>query len=168
LIQQRAASGSLRVSEDGDEDDEKNDADAKAFLALLVNVWPAAADRLSPQAISKAVAEEDEEEEEDYGRRRKEISKLPPGSRRLENHSLYLFAPENRFRLWCHGFVTHTYFDMGVVVLIVLSTVLLALQNPHRPFEGTFAKVLDISDLVFTCLFMSESLLKASTALFFV
>ena len=54
----------------------------------------------------------------------------------------------------------------AVVVLILLSCALLAIQNPHRPIGSPdVVRALEIVDLVFTGLFILEAVLKVGPVL---
>lgn len=87
---------------------------------------------------------------------------IPAGLSQRSSYSLFIFAEESGFRMVCHKTVTHRGFDMAVVVLIVLSSVLLTVQNPWRPVEGTFGKLLNALDYCFTGLFCIEAAMKVT------
>lgn len=44
--------------------------------------------------------------------------------------SLYLFGPQNRFRLFIFNLVKNTYFDYFIILMIFFNAILLAVSNP--------------------------------------
>nr|XP_047135702.1 voltage-dependent R-type calcium channel subunit alpha-1E isoform X2 [Hydra vulgaris] len=58
---------------------------------------------------------------------RKRINMQPP----VQNvRSLFIFSPTNRFRVLCHKIVYSRYFDPFMVIMIVLSSLVLCIQDP--------------------------------------
>ena len=81
---------------------------------------------------------------------------LPPI---LPHSSLFLFAHTNRFRLLIHRLVNASPFDYFVIVVICLSSIALAAEDPVN--EGSFRnRILQHFDYVFTAVFTLEMLLK--------
>ncbi|GMH79423.1 hypothetical protein TL16_g08140 [Triparma laevis f. inornata] len=77
--------------------------------------------------------------------------------------SLYLMGPENSLRVQCANVVAHAKFDNVVLVLIVVSSVMLAIDDPLGDPDSTFASALKAIDKLFTVLFIIEMLLKIIT-----
>jgi hypothetical protein len=59
----------------------------------------------------------------------------------LEGVSLYCFSPTNKFRMALAKFTFSTYFENFVLVVILVSCVLLALETPSLPHDSTIYKV---------------------------
>jgi hypothetical protein len=77
-----------------------------------------------------------------------------------QHTSLFVFKPTNPFRRWCHGMVTHTHFETAILFLVVISSVLLALESPFEPPDSATAQFLHAADAASTCLFGIELMLK--------
>ena len=81
--------------------------------------------------------------------------------------SLFIFAPDNPVRLWCVRCVTRPAFDTAVVVLVVISSAMLAATNPRDSDDfpppankDFFKKLLSYGDIGLTCCFFVELTLK--------
>uniref|UniRef100_A0A8C2J4G3 Voltage-dependent T-type calcium channel subunit alpha-1H n=1 Tax=Cyprinus carpio TaxID=7962 RepID=A0A8C2J4G3_CYPCA len=75
-----------------------------------------------------------------------------------EDWSLYLFSPQNRFRMMCQRLISHKMFDHIVLVFIFLNCITIALERPTiQPSERMF---LSISNYVFTVIFVAEMTVK--------
>ena len=64
--------------------------------------------------------EDDDEEEEDFGK----------------NRSLYVFPITSKFRRFCSSVIWWKYFDYIILVLIIVSSILLAIENPLNDPES--------------------------------
>lgn len=64
------------------------------------------------------------------------VSELPP-SKILPipagSVSMFLFKEDNKFRVFCHMAANHPYFGNSVLVCILISSCLLACEDPVRP-----------------------------------
>lgn len=49
----------------------------------------------------------------------------------IHGRSLFLFSTNNRFRLFCHTVVTFKHFDQIMLIIIVVSSVILAMEDPR-------------------------------------
>ncbi|KAJ8923541.1 hypothetical protein NQ315_010119 [Exocentrus adspersus] len=78
---------------------------------------------------------------------------IPPAS------SFFVFSPTNRFRIFCHWLCNHNYFANIILVCILVSSALLALEDPIN-FNSETNKILQIFDYFFTAIFSLELLLK--------
>jgi len=85
---------------------------------------------------------------------------IPKEHRTNGGVSLFLFGPENPFRLLVSRIVHHPAFDNTILTLIVISSLMLALDNPRTDRESMMVKVLDTANIVFTAIFWAEMLLK--------
>uniref|UniRef100_A0A8C2FXZ6 Calcium channel, voltage-dependent, T type, alpha 1H subunit a n=1 Tax=Cyprinus carpio TaxID=7962 RepID=A0A8C2FXZ6_CYPCA len=75
-----------------------------------------------------------------------------------EEWSLYLFSPQNKFRMMCQRLISHKLFDHVVLVFIFLNCITIALERPSiQPSERRF---LSISNYVFTVIFVAEMTVK--------
>lgn len=81
----------------------------------------------------------------------------------LEGCSLNCFSQENPFRVICHAITSHKRFDNLILVLIVVSTVALAFENPLSDPNSMMLKILKQLDFYFTLIFIVECLLKIFT-----
>ena len=66
-----------------------------------------------------------------------------------------------RFRLIIHSIVTYPFFDTFIMIIIILSSIALAAEDP---VEETSQRnlVLTYFDYLFTCIFAVEMVLKVS------
>nr|CAH7712635.1 unnamed protein product [Callosobruchus chinensis] len=78
---------------------------------------------------------------------------IPPAS------SFFIFSPTNRFRVFCHWLCNHTYFGNIILVCIMVSSALLAVEDPIDSDSET-NKVLSNFDVFFTIVFSIELVLK--------
>ncbi|CDW82972.1 voltage-gated ion channel superfamily [Stylonychia lemnae] len=78
----------------------------------------------------------------------------------LEGRSLYLLSKNNVIRNLISRLVRHSQFDNITSLLIVASTILLALDQPLSDPDSNFNQNLMIFDGTFTSLFMLECILK--------
>ena len=79
------------------------------------------------------------------------------------SRSLWFIGPDNALRRRCIALVAHPNFDNAVLVLIFVSSVLLAIDNPlfeGNPDLATLVNVLLACDIVLTTLFTFEMLAK--------
>ena len=54
----------------------------------------------------------------------------------------------------------HKYFDRFILTIIILSTILLTIDNPTLDQKSDFAKVIGFLDTTFTTLFIMEAIIK--------
>lgn len=80
----------------------------------------------------------------------------------LEGVSLSCMGPHSHVRLACQRLVTHWAFDTFIIILIIVSSVCLALDVPRLEPTSVLKEVLDQLNLVMTALFVMEMLLKVS------
>uniref|UniRef100_A0A665W3J5 Calcium voltage-gated channel subunit alpha1 Ib n=1 Tax=Echeneis naucrates TaxID=173247 RepID=A0A665W3J5_ECHNA len=77
-----------------------------------------------------------------------------------EEWSVYLFSPQNKFRLLCQSIIAHKLFDYVVLVFIFLNCITVALERP-RILQGSLERVfLTISNYIFTAIFVAEMTVK--------
>ena len=73
----------------------------------------------------------------------------------------YALAAATRVRRGVHWIVTQKVFDMFIMLVIVLSSIALALEDPVAEDEN---RILKIADYVFTGIFAMECSLKVGSA----
>jgi hypothetical protein len=81
----------------------------------------------------------------------------------LEGWSMFCLSKENKFRGSCYLAMVNPWFDRFIMLLITISTILLAFDTPLSDPEGTLIKSLNIVDYVFTSIFALEMLIKMIT-----
>lgn len=74
--------------------------------------------------------------------------------------ALFLFGPKNPVRRKCSAVVTNPGFDRFTLILIGISSVALALDNPLRNPDSGMSAFLDYAEVVLTVLFSLEMVLK--------
>ncbi|KAI5095068.1 voltage-dependent L-type calcium channel subunit alpha-1S, partial [Silurus meridionalis] len=73
--------------------------------------------------------------------------------------SFFIFGPENKFRKICHRAINATPFTNFILLLILLSSISLAAEDPIDP-KSFRNKILAYADIVFTTVFTIEIVLK--------
>ncbi|XP_043295783.1 voltage-dependent T-type calcium channel subunit alpha-1I isoform X1 [Cervus canadensis] len=114
----------------------------------------------------------EDEEEIDYTlcfRVRKMIDVYKPDWCEVrEDWSVYLFSPENRFRVLCQTVIAHKLFDYVVLAFIFLNCITIALERPQIEAGSTERIFLTVSNYIFTAIFVGEMTLKVvSLGLYF-
>ncbi|XP_074594499.1 ca[2+]-channel protein alpha[[1]] subunit D isoform X2 [Brevipalpus obovatus] len=112
--------------------------------------------------------EEDEAEAEDEAQRARirrisepiEALKVKP----IPNYSsFFIFGPQNRIRLFCYRVIRHSFFNNSILVCIMISSAMLAIEDPISSSKGdTTRSVLGFFDAVFTIVFTIEIALKTT------
>lgn len=81
-----------------------------------------------------------------------------------EDHALYIFAEDNKFRMACDWFVTQKWFDNVILLFIALNCITLAMERPNIPPNCTERYFLATANYVFTFVFTLEMFVKVSRA----
>ncbi|NWR75399.1 CAC1H protein, partial [Centropus unirufus] len=84
-----------------------------------------------------------------------------------EDWSLYLFSPQNRFRVMCQKVIAHKMFDHVVLVFIFLNCITIALERPDIDPHSTERIFLSVSNYIFTAIFVVEMMVKVVALGFF-
>uniref|UniRef100_A0A8C4JKA8 Calcium voltage-gated channel subunit alpha1 I n=1 Tax=Dromaius novaehollandiae TaxID=8790 RepID=A0A8C4JKA8_DRONO len=114
----------------------------------------------------------EDDEEIDYSlcfriRKMMEVYK-PDWCELREDWSIYLFSPQNRFRLLCQTIIAHKLFDYVVLAFIFLNCITIALERPQIEHRSTERIFLTVSNYIFTAIFVAEMTLKVvSLGLYF-
>uniref|UniRef100_A0A7N6BEB4 Voltage-dependent T-type calcium channel subunit alpha n=1 Tax=Anabas testudineus TaxID=64144 RepID=A0A7N6BEB4_ANATE len=77
-----------------------------------------------------------------------------------EAWSLYVFSPQNRFRLWCQRVIGHKMFDHVVLLFIFLNCITIALERPDIQPNSMERVFLSVSNYIFTVIFVGEMMIK--------
>ena len=78
----------------------------------------------------------------------------------LDGKSLFCLKPENKFRILMHNIDQSKLFINSILVLIVISTVTLALETPLDDPEGDKIRILTYIDYFMTIAFTIEATIK--------
>uniref|UniRef100_A0A670KBK5 Voltage-dependent T-type calcium channel subunit alpha n=1 Tax=Podarcis muralis TaxID=64176 RepID=A0A670KBK5_PODMU len=85
-----------------------------------------------------------------------------------EDWAIYLFSPQNRFRILCQTIIAHKLFDYIVLAFIFLNCITIALERPQIEQRSTERIFLTVSNYIFTAIFVAEMTLKVvSLGLYF-
>lgn len=79
-----------------------------------------------------------------------------------DDYSLYLFPPNNRFRILCRLFVEQKWFDNVVLLFIGLNCITLAMERPNIPPDSRERVFLSTANYVFTGVFAIEMFVKVN------
>jgi voltage-dependent calcium channel L type alpha-1D len=77
-----------------------------------------------------------------------------------ENKSLYLFSNTQAFRIFCIKISESHWFENFILLMISISSVALAFENPLNDPEGRMVFALKILDFVSTAIFTIEVFVK--------
>ncbi|TRY64414.1 hypothetical protein DNTS_017110, partial [Danionella cerebrum] len=84
----------------------------------------------------------------------------PQWCRDHEDWSLYLFSPQNKFRLHCQKVITHKMFDHVVLFFIFFNCITIALERPDIVPDSMERIFLKVSNYIFTVIFVAEMTVK--------
>ncbi|XP_071427711.1 voltage-dependent T-type calcium channel subunit alpha-1H isoform X2 [Pithys albifrons albifrons] len=111
--------------------------------------------------------EEDMEDSYCYRVRRALEPYKPQWCKTHEDWALYLFSPQNRFRVMCQRVIAHKMFDHVVLVFIFLNCITIALERPDIDPQSTERIFLSVSNYIFTAIFVAEMMVKVVALGFF-
>ncbi|XP_076757109.1 ca[2+]-channel protein alpha[[1]] subunit T [Xylocopa sonorina] len=77
-----------------------------------------------------------------------------------DDYSLYLFPPNNRFRVFCRQLVDQRWFDNVVLFFIGLNCITLAMERPNIPPDSGERIFLSTANYIFTGVFAIEMFIK--------
>ncbi|XP_072568642.1 voltage-dependent T-type calcium channel subunit alpha-1H isoform X3 [Paramormyrops kingsleyae] len=92
----------------------------------------------------------------------------PQWCRDHEDWALYLFSPQNEFRITCQKVIAHKMFDHVVLVFIFLNCITIALERPDILPSSTERVFLSVSNYIFTAIFVAEMTVKVVALGFYV
>ncbi|XP_036798481.1 voltage-dependent T-type calcium channel subunit alpha-1I-like [Oncorhynchus mykiss] len=84
----------------------------------------------------------------------------PDWCEKREDWSVYLFSPQNKFRLLCQSIIAHKLFDYVVLSFIFLNCITVALERPKILQSSLERLFLTVSNYVFTAIFVAEMTVK--------
>ena len=117
------------------------------------------AEKCAIEGHNRESEEEEEEEEEEAGDDEDEDSIYP-----LEEHAtLFLFGPKNPIRRFCAAVLDNYTFDCLVILMILVSSITLAIDTPLLDPLGSTRLVCNFIDWFTTFFFVFEMLLKFIT-----
>ncbi|KAJ8047198.1 Voltage-dependent L-type calcium channel subunit alpha-1C [Holothuria leucospilota] len=123
-------------------------------------------DEEARKSLKESEAEEDEEEDEETvttsGARPRRLSEIKMPNRKEpmpKASSLFIFSPDNRFRKICYRVCNHSYFTNVVLVMILVSSGMLAAEDPLDK-DKYRNQILDYFDYGFTGIFTFEIIIK--------
>ena len=76
------------------------------------------------------------------------------------NRSLFLFSEENAFRQCLIKLEKSKYFTNSILILIILTSVTLAFENPLTDPDSIMAQILTVIDIITTIIFTVEVIIK--------
>ena len=79
---------------------------------------------------------------------------------KLDGRSLYIFGPENPFRVFLSKLVVHPYFEIFIFSIVLINGAMQYFDGPLQDRENPIMKFLDYVDKVFTCIFILELVMK--------
>jgi hypothetical protein len=75
--------------------------------------------------------------------------------------SLYMFGPENKFRMICQKIITHRFFDRLIISLIMINSIFLGIKDyTDKDNETKINQFVERTEPVFIWSFFAECLLK--------
>ncbi len=80
--------------------------------------------------------------------------------KRLLGKSLFMCRPDNKFRRCIAKTVVHKVFEATIIILILASSILLAIENPLDDPNGQKTFTLEVFDAVMTSIFCLEAVMK--------
>ncbi len=78
----------------------------------------------------------------------------------LTNHSMWIFSPTSRPRVWAFTLVQHQAFELLVLAAIVFNCVLLAMDDSSVDANSDLRLLIDRTDIAFGMFFLAEMLVK--------
>ncbi|XP_067319875.1 voltage-dependent T-type calcium channel subunit alpha-1G isoform X6 [Anolis sagrei] len=87
-------------------------------------------------------------------------ARLPSWCKERDSWSVYIFAPQSKFRLICNKIITHKMFDHVVLVIIFLNCITIAMERPKIEPHSAERIFLTLSNYIFTAIFLAEMTIK--------
>ncbi|KAM6473368.1 voltage-dependent T-type calcium channel subunit alpha-1G isoform 4-T4 [Liasis olivaceus] len=85
---------------------------------------------------------------------------LPSWCKERDSWSVYIFAPQSKFRLICNKIISHKMFDHIVLVIIFLNCITIAMERPKIEPYSAERIFLTLSNYIFTAIFLAEMTIK--------
>ncbi|XP_054834792.1 voltage-dependent T-type calcium channel subunit alpha-1G isoform X2 [Eublepharis macularius] len=87
-------------------------------------------------------------------------ARLPTWCKERDSWSVYIFAPQSKFRLVCNKIISHKMFDHVVLVIIFLNCITIAMERPKIEPHSAERIFLTLSNYIFTAIFLAEMTIK--------
>ncbi|XP_034960249.1 voltage-dependent T-type calcium channel subunit alpha-1G isoform X4 [Zootoca vivipara] len=87
-------------------------------------------------------------------------ARLPTWCKERDSWSIYIFAPQSKFRVICNKIITHKMFDHIVLVIIFLNCITIAMERPKIEPHSAERIFLTLSNYIFTAIFLAEMTIK--------
>ncbi|KAF7247230.1 Voltage-dependent T-type calcium channel subunit alpha-1G [Varanus komodoensis] len=87
-------------------------------------------------------------------------ARLPTWCKERDSWSVYIFAPQSKFRVICNKIITHKMFDHVVLVIIFLNCITIAMERPKIEPHSAERIFLTLSNYIFTAIFLAEMTIK--------
>ena len=78
----------------------------------------------------------------------------------MQGTSLYLFSNINSFRIFLSKIVVHKVFEMFIFSVVILSAVMMGLEEPLQNPEWKFAAFFNVTNNFITLIFVVELIMK--------
>ncbi|XP_039179892.1 voltage-dependent T-type calcium channel subunit alpha-1G-like isoform X9 [Crotalus tigris] len=85
---------------------------------------------------------------------------LPSWCKERDSWSVYIFAPQSKFRIICNKIISHKMFDHIVLVIIFLNCITIAMERPKIEPHSAERIFLTLSNYIFTAVFFAEMTIK--------
>ncbi|KAG8129110.1 hypothetical protein E2320_015855, partial [Naja naja] len=87
-------------------------------------------------------------------------ARLPSWCKDRDSWSVYIFAPQSKFRVICNKIISHKMFDHIVLVIIFLNCITIAMERPKIEPHSAERIFLTLSNYIFTAVFLAEMTIK--------
>ncbi|XP_078240344.1 voltage-dependent T-type calcium channel subunit alpha-1G isoform X8 [Pogona vitticeps] len=87
-------------------------------------------------------------------------ARLPACCKERDSWSIYIFAPQSKFRMICSKIISHKMFDHIVLVIIFLNCITIAMERPKIDPHSAERIFLTLSNYIFTAIFLAEMTIK--------
>ncbi|XP_070596106.1 voltage-dependent T-type calcium channel subunit alpha-1G isoform X2 [Erythrolamprus reginae] len=87
-------------------------------------------------------------------------ARLPSWCKERDSWSIYIFAPQSKFRVICNKIISHKMFDHIVLVIIFLNCITIAMERPKIEPHSAERIFLTLSNYIFTAVFLAEMTIK--------
>ncbi|XP_077545779.1 muscle calcium channel subunit alpha-1-like isoform X3 [Haemaphysalis longicornis] len=147
--------GSDEEDEDDDEDDDEDYGDEEEDVGEEEDLD-------DEEELDEEAEEEEEYEESVASARPRRMSELNIKTKIRpipKASSFFIFSHDNRFRILCHKIINHSYFGNFILVCILVSSGMLAAEDPLRSNTDR-NHILNCFDYFFTTVFTIEITLK--------
>jgi len=150
----------------GDDEEEEADADSPANKVKNNKVLPT-----SENGSGTAVTTKSESEPEkltnvsviDLTKRKAAPKKKKESEFQLNGDAFFILGKDSAIRKATFTFITWPPFDNFILLLIAISSLLLALDEPHLDPHSSMKKALEVLDRIITILFIMEATIKIIT-----